>query len=306
MRALKKNKDERYANAKEMRADLKAVFGYRLPALSTDDSSGQIVLPAPEVHNAPTLAADSGSALIKRSVTSDGTEITIPVTSTRRTVAGVVAAIALMGIGAAIFFVTSSHDKKTIADPQADTSASATAAKASAPPIVADPQPSTPASIVTPTSTTNVRGNARGTTTAKTTASSAVAPSASVAIASAAPPASTSSAPPFNPSSSNVVMSRLSTERVQRGAVSAAMSRIAPRLTECYQMELRNLGQPKGGSAEIQLSVDPSGKMQGSVLASGHAEFARCAQGALAGLSVAGSAVEPQGGTATQWLTLNP
>lgn len=127
MRALKKLREDRYQTAKEMRRDLRGVFGYRpnsvpdesgarLPAaapLASDASSAATVVFSPDVQRVPdggaTLHAPTASAKndadFAPKQTSDGTELTLPVTSTHRYV-GVIVAVAaaalLVGAGSMV------------------------------------------------------------------------------------------------------------------------------------------------------------------------------------------------------------
>jgi serine/threonine protein kinase len=296
LRALRKDREARYQSAREMRADLRAVFGYRSPIVSSsDDSSAQIVMPPADAHSAPTIAAD---VPMKRTMTSDGTEITIPVTSTRRTLAGLVALVAVGAVVVIGGLMMSKRETKSGGDPPPEVSVSASAAASAVASASVNPPTLVPLSTTTSVSTAP-RGTTRPTSTTKATATT----SATV-VASAPPPEQP--APSYNPSAANVVLRGLTTERVAKAPISAMMAGVVPRLTECYQLELRTLGKPVGGSAQIQMSFDGSGKMQPLVMAQDHPQFARCAQGVLGGLRAPPNAVEPEGGTATQWLGLNP
>jgi serine/threonine-protein kinase len=308
MRAMMKNRDERYQTAKEMRADLRAVFGYRSHAVSTSDDSsgsGMIALRSdPEMQNAPTISAADGIAS-KRTITSDGTEISIPVTSTRRAVAGVLAVIAVIA-AIVVVFVMSSRST-TSGGGEAPAESASTSASASATPSVTV----VATTNATPSASARSVDRSRAVPTSMTRTSSTSPATAATSSASAAPsataaPPATASGPPYNPAAANVALLGLTTERVAKDAVRAKMVSLAPRLTECYQMSLRMLGAPVAGSAEIHVSIDPAGKWQAFVNAPKHPEFARCAQAIVGAQSVPSSAVESGGGNATQWLALNP
>jgi hypothetical protein len=128
-------------------------------------------------------------------------------------------------------------------------------------------------------------------------------PSAAAAPSAAPPPPA---GPPYNPASANVALGALTSERVSKDAVRTVLGPLVPRLTQCYQDALRMAGAPVAGTAEIQMSVDPSGTIVAVVSAPKHPEFQRCAALAIRGARVAPSAVESGGGTATQSLALNP
>jgi hypothetical protein len=119
-------------------------------------------------------------------------------------------------------------------------------------------------------------------------------------------PSPASAGPPYNPASASVALGALTSERVSKDAVRGVLGPLVPRLTQCYQDALRMAGAPVPGTAEIQMSVDPSGSIVAVVSAPKHHEFQRCASLVIRGTRVAPSAVESGGGTATQWLALNP
>jgi len=66
------------------------------------------------------------------------------------------------------------------------------------------------------------------------------------------------------------------------------------------------VGAPVGGNAEIQMSVDGSGRVVSVVIARQLPPFQRCASQLLSGMTIPASTVESGGGTATQILKLNP
>jgi hypothetical protein len=109
LRALKKSRDERYQSAKDMRRDLRGVFGYR-PLSQGDDSGAHLPAVAPNAApgavdatsaativyaegNAPTEPGPSGDFAPKG--TSDGTEVTLPIPVAHRYLGAIVAVAAL-------------------------------------------------------------------------------------------------------------------------------------------------------------------------------------------------------------------
>jgi serine/threonine-protein kinase len=302
LKALRKSASDRYQTAKEMRADLRAVFGYRAPMQSTE-SSGEIVVPRsdPEIHNAATIVA---GAEPKRSATSDGTEISIPVHSTRRALAGVLAAIAaltLLGVG--IFFGTA---KKTDG---AATSASAANANATTTTTTTGTAIATVTATATDTATTTTTTHATANTRLPPGTRVATSPAhadPSVAASGPPPPASTAAPSNYNPAGANVALGSVTTERVTKDAIRGVMGPLVPRLTQCYQDALRTAGAPIAGTAGIQMSIDASGSIVSIVDAPKLPELQRCAATVMRGARIAPTAVESGGGIATQWLVLNP
>ncbi|MBS2016981.1 MAG: serine/threonine protein kinase [Deltaproteobacteria bacterium] len=346
-RAMQKPREARYQTAKEMRTDLRNVFGYRQQSTSGEESGPWIPF-APQSH--PGMQ-DAGSVRAMRSVpdagvaetlvapvasaprndfspkaTSDGTALPPRSSSSAKWIPMVVvAALALVvGIVVSVVLVVkgrSKDDGKGTASSASPATPSSTAASPGS--VVATTDPPSPTSTSTlatanPTSTSSpsVPSTKHGTTAvASAPRSPASAKGAPSQAASAPPPppsapsaAPTAPAAPFNPASAHVVLGGLFVQRVDRSAMQSKMSSVAPSLSECYRTALRMAGAPVPGSAEIQISIDDRGRMMPVVLAAKHPEFARCAQGVLAGQSVPVSALEggTSGATATQSLTLVP
>ena len=170
LRALKKSRDDRYQTAKEMRRDLRGVFGYR-PASPTDESGAHLPAaptraPAPagvDASSAATIVysdehaatepggcAARGPANVAGDVdfsskgTSDGTEVTLPIPVAQRYLGAIVAiagAALLLGAGAVVLVNRSgdAHDTAKAASSASATNASATGAP---PAVAAAAQPS--------------------------------------------------------------------------------------------------------------------------------------------------------------------
>jgi serine/threonine-protein kinase len=365
LRAMRKNRDERYATAKEMRAELRALFGTeaesgaRLPPVRPGRPDG----PGREsgralVESAPTLegsVAAPAQGDFGPKPSSGGGELALPVTS-GRTLAAILGGCAgvLIAGGALAFLATratggegaggassGARPSGLVAEPGSTTGAgpaesavlgegagAGAGSGAALDPHAAQPVGSPSANALRPAEHpghNRPRGGQSSSTAAiPATPAPASAPSAHAPpspagpAAHASPPAGPSatvapgpsavpaSSAPYRPSAANVTLGTLTTERVDRATVSARMSQIVPKLTECYRFELVALGAPLAGTAQIALSIDEQGAIQPIVTAARHPQFARCAQQALAGQRVPKSAVEAGGGTASQWLTLNP
>jgi serine/threonine-protein kinase len=163
LRALKKSRDERYQSAKEMRRDLRGVFGYR-PQSQTDESGAH--LPATEAapraadtSNVATLvlseenaATEPGGMRFSGPVsdgshgsrgadfsskqTSDGTEVTLPMPVASRYLGAIVAVAGvalLLGAGAVLLMTRADTSKEA---KQASTGATLASAPSSS---AADP-----------------------------------------------------------------------------------------------------------------------------------------------------------------------
>jgi serine/threonine-protein kinase len=365
LRALKKPREERYQSAKAMRRDLRGVFGYRPQSLTEESANLPAVNPSSaDLSSAPTVVhtdvpagASSGAALSAASPiaahaavsakqlardpdgpdfgpkqTSDGTELTVPVTSPRYlgAIVGVAALALLVGGGAVAFFGRSSGASPgtPLAGASAPSGASlvpsAELALGGAVPLVGTALP--PLAVGAPSGAAR-RGLAgarpsAAAPVASTRGASPLAPQGAASVA-ANPPitpgvaasagggaagAASAGAPPYDPAGAYVAFGAIAHERVREDVIRRKMSDLAPRLSGCYRDALMMAGAPVPGSAEIHMSIDDAGNMTAIVSAPKHPSFARCAQQVLAGQKVPVSALESGegGANATQWLTLRP
>ena len=126
LRALKKSRDERYQSAKDMRRDLRGVFGYR-PLSQGDESGAHLPAVAPGVvdvtsaativyaeEHAPTEPGPMGDFAPKG--TSDGTEVTLPIRNAHRylgAIVGVAALALLLGAGALVMATRNGEARAT-------------------------------------------------------------------------------------------------------------------------------------------------------------------------------------------------
>ena len=110
----------------------------------------------------------------------------------------------------------------------------------------------------------------------------------------------------YKPSNALVSFQTLSVERVQRDAVQRKMSELAPRLNDCYRDALFMVGSPVGGTANIDMSIDPAGHVVAVVTAPQLPAFQRCASRLVSALSIPPASIESGGGTAAQALKLTP
>jgi len=84
------------------------------------------------------------------------------------------------------------------------------------------------------------------------------------------------------------------------------MGELASKLNGCYRDALYMAGAPVGGTASINMSIDPSGKVVSVVTAPQLPPFQRCVALLTSNMTVSSAAVDPAGGTAEQILKLNP
>ncbi len=343
MRALLKPREERYQTAKDMRRDLRGVFGYRASGAieesgrhlaaragptSDPDISGAATLILADVATAPTeqMPASDTQPDFAAKQTSDGTELTVGTPPKRRRLGALIAVAALATgalIASVIFFRTrvDTPKEKATANATASTTASAgpVAVGSTSPPESESLPPlagSSAPSVVSP-----VAGKHGVVTSGKHVAApSTKGATAAVAPGGAPPPASaggasSAAAPPtaggaaYNPAGAHVSLGHLTCMRVKDDVIARKMSEILPRLSECYRNELMMLGAPVGGSAEIHLSIDDKGNVTPFVNSAKHPGFQRCAASTLVGQRVPVSALvgdTSQGATVTQSLSLQP
>ncbi|HSO34874.1 MAG TPA: hypothetical protein VLT33_20235, partial [Labilithrix sp.] len=251
--------------------------------------------------------------------TSDGTEVTVPMSVGSRYLGlfVAVAALALVVGGVGVFlFARSTGAPEASASPSASVAVpAASISLGNLPPTVAEPDPRTAPLDVASAAASASAAPRHGAPVTKAGAPplSAAARSTPAASSAAAPVATTSAAPAapqpeYNSASAYVALGALSHAGVRDDALRKKMGEILPKLSECYRSALMIAAAPIGGSAEIHMSIDDKGAITAIVNAPKLPQFARCVQGTLAGQRVAASALESGSGgaTASQWLTLHP
>ena len=146
LRALKKSRDERYQSAKEMRRDLRGVFGYR-PMSIPDESGAHLPAVAPrpagldlDVSSAPTVVQTAEAAAMSADFapkeTSDGTELTVPLVGGHRHLGAILAvAILALLVGAGAVLYMAKRGPSDAERAAASASASASAALAANAPL---------------------------------------------------------------------------------------------------------------------------------------------------------------------------
>jgi serine/threonine protein kinase len=206
LRALKKSRDDRYQSAKDMRRDLRGVFGYR-PASQTDESGAHLpaVAPAPATaagggidasaaatiiysdehaatepgemrlspfaSDSPMKSARSGGGGVDFSSkgTSDGTELTLPIPVAHRYLGAIVAIAGvalLLGAGAVLLASRRGDARDTT---KTASSAGASGAGASGAPLGAAGEGSTAAAETAPGASSAAAATGAGTAAASPT-----------------------------------------------------------------------------------------------------------------------------------------
>ena len=356
LRALEKSRDDRYQTARDMRRDLRGVFGDRPQSLT--DESGAHLLAAPpgrdglDVSSARTLVQGETSTLrlgadgtpaslpipipistptptptptradvdFTSKHTSDGTEVTVPMSAGSRYL-GLVAAVAVVallvgGLGVLAIARSGSVDAAHAATlPSASPEGSVVLGNL--PPGTAEPSPLVePLALASASASASGSGSARrgspapkaGPPPAPIVAARAATTSAAIAPTAATTPPAAAAPPDYNPASAYVALGTLSPSGVREDAMRRKMGELLPKLSGCYRDALTMAASPIGGSAEIHMSIDDKGAIIPIVTAPKLPQFARCAQGVLSGQRIAANAVEggSSGATASQWLTLHP
>jgi serine/threonine-protein kinase len=283
LRAMRKDPADRYASAKEMRAELRAAIG--APASLPDVGAVESTRPPVDSHAACVADVD-----------------VVPLVSPRRSIGLAVGALVIAALSTWGIARWQGHEPaKAVATVAAvDTGAEALGSPAPtaspAAPTTAPPPPS-PSASATPVK----RGLARsavGATGARL-----------LSRASSSSPSSRSPASPvtgYNPNHALVSLGRLTTERVEHDAVQRKLAELVPRFNDCYRDALFVAGAPVRSTATIHLSVDPEGHVTAVVGAAELPPFARCVGRILTPLSLPVSAVESGGGVADQTVALVP
>jgi eukaryotic-like serine/threonine-protein kinase len=349
MRALRKDPKDRFSTAKEMRTELRAIFG---GPTSGDTSSSAHVPSAREVtESAPTLNDGTQTQQFAYRATEvdsvpgpspvDPTPaphaaarpepVRLPVDSSRRMVAfGLLALLGAAGIAliASNRISSSRKDDDQPSSPtgmvQGTTSDIATGAIITPAPTLSGGETPGPLPTGLPTAhrpaSTSTSVLPRPTTTTPTTTTT-TAPPPPLPTTSAAPPPPTPPPPPlptaptppapaptteYRPTNASVTVLPLIAERVQKDVLERKIGGLMPQINGCYRDALIIAGNPVGGTATINMSVDPSGKVVSVVTSPQLPPFQRCVAMIVGSITIASSAVDPAGGHAEQILKLNP
>jgi serine/threonine-protein kinase len=326
LRALRKTPAERYASAREMRAELRPVAEYgprstdpgvRVQVLTESPSS--VNAATVEMQTAPRMPGSDEVAIAKP--TFAGTTSAVPGLPRRRrglVVAGALLAWGLVG-GAAITAVVhlrSGASGSAAADAAPGAAPSVTSAEAPPPqedllppleaplPPAHGPAPSAAARASgTRPAGPPASGHATATTTATTTptttpTATTTATATATATATSTPPAAVLPDPTFDPERAYVEVGIINGQGVRDRAVRGALHGVG--LAQCYRSALRAHGSRATGVASLNLSFDETGLAR-TAIATG-ADFlpglTRCLQTVASGVRVDRSQVDSAGGVA--------
>jgi hypothetical protein len=316
---MRKPLDQRYASARDMRADVRAALEGRAPQQSVPDIPSVTVRAAePATAHAATVpmpavaGARTGDETHPKPTLS-GTAVPIAGRNGRvATVAVVATAVGLGVAGLLLLRAKAGHDPRPaiVAEPSSAPSTAITSL--SPPPIdtdVPDLEPATSASgrhdparsLHAPVAATSAHTSPSGAPVAGATVPAVSSPPTGSgpppgALTGTAPAAAVD--PAFDPSHAYVEVGLVNAQGVRESAVRAALRGTG--LAGCYRSALRGRGARATGVATLNLSIDENGAAR-SAIAVG-ADFlpglARCVQGAAAGVRVPKSQVDSGGGTA--------
>jgi serine/threonine protein kinase len=342
LKAMRKRREERYASAREMRNDLRAVRDQArggLPGFVPAEPSNPLisVAIAPTAHDliAPTGSAPGIDPREPRTIataTAAGVAVSAVARPRRALVARIAAGAMLAGIAVGLVVVgVGSRSAKEGAtkegaagNPKADSPplelVATTPPAVELAPLLPVDQPSpggtaTPGVHVSPSAKNHLGRpavSAPPTSPAVThppaasVAPPAVAPAAApapVAPPPAAAAAPAPSEPAYDPSQATVDVGSVTPSNVNGDAVRAAVRGLP--LTNCYRDALRARGRRAFGSATLNLSIDDYGKVSGAILTGADwlPEMSRCVQGSASGIRLRAGAVSAGGGTAEVWLS---
>jgi serine/threonine-protein kinase len=340
LRALRKERQDRYPGAREMRAELRAVVG-------GGPVDARVAEPPPPVQVVTEASASTSAETVRFGVPEHGTppvqaEPTKPTlvgtTSSvprprkpRRFVAVVASAGLVLGLVSVAIVARRHH-------PAAQPSSADEARRAAefagvAPPTdiaplapldplgpSASPSPVPPGpraqaqSKPTPAPPSAKGGGARSASAPNATAAPAIAATPAPAPVPAAPPPPPPVAalptpapvdtpdPSFDPDHGYVDVGLINGQGVRENAVRGVLHGAG--LSACYKTALRAKGSRATGVATLSLSFDESGTIRSAILTDGGflPGLTRCVQGAAVGLHVASSQVDSGGGTAEVFL----
>jgi tRNA A-37 threonylcarbamoyl transferase component Bud32 len=297
LRALEKRPEDRFASAREMRAELRVVAETGGMPVATESRSGRVVrtVPDPAAHAATVVATPVVGAL----GVPDVSMREIPGLATRRR--GLVMALLLaLGLCATLVVVgvTGSRSHATSAgEPSGGASSSDTTQQ----PLMALAEDS--ARVASPPGSHLTKGKtgvlppALLASAARAPASPSAgaeppSPASTSAAASAPPPPDTASESPVDVENAYVEIGIVNTTNVRERAVRAGLQTLV--LGECYRSALRSSGARIEGVGELDLSFGDDGTVRTAVLTGvpAPAGMKRCIQNRAGGMHVSDRAVE--------------
>ncbi len=328
LRAIRKFREERYASARDMRAELRSVAEGQPAAMgprATGEPRFQVMTESPASVNAATvqmpLARPIARALDESPVkpTLVGTTTAIPGLPRARRWPMVLAGLGFTAVGAVAVVVTAlvrtrPHSVAVTAPwPGASSSTPASPEpdeKTALPDLTAADEPTSHAAVLSHGST-RTKSSASAKPAAGAAATAGATPTATLtstptANATATPTPISTGIPPlpqpldptFDAERAYVEVGLINVEGVRERAIRGAMHGAG--LTQCYKAALKTRGARATGVATMNLSLDENGLARSAIVTG--ADFlpglARCLQGASSGLQVAKSQIDSGGGVA--------
>ncbi|MGO8994447.1 MAG: serine/threonine-protein kinase [Polyangiaceae bacterium] len=324
LKAMRKRKEERYASARDMRNDLRAVRDQVrgvIPGLVPAEPSSPFLGVAPTIHDLAPPTSSTPNLEANRVGTATGLAVSAVARPRRAWVAGIALAATLLGAG--LTFAIASRVRGGHGGDRAVALSAAPGSSASSEPPTVDLAPLLPAGGgASPEPAGSHQGDRpshggsghshaphNAATAPQAAPGAAVAtaapppPVAAVPAANAAPPPQVPDTPSYDPAQASVDVGSVTPNNVNGDAVRAAVRGVA--LTTCYRNALRARGRRAFGSATLSLSIDGSGKVSGAILTGADwlPEMTRCVQGSTMGMQLRPGSVEQSGGTAEVWLS---
>jgi serine/threonine protein kinase len=308
LKAMRKRPEDRYATARDMRSDLRAVLDQArgLPPRAPDAS-----VPSLDAANmVPVSAASAPRLEAPRVGTATGMSVTADQGRPRAWLAGValVAVLAGVAVGAVVVIRGGSKSADHLAAITPGTPAVAPSVDLTPIAPLASIEPANTAPPINGSPSHGRAGKASPAPPPVTPRATPVAPTHAPPPTPAAPiaPAPAPAAPDtpqYDPSGASVDVGSVTPSNVNGDAVRAAMR--GANFTQCYRNALRARGQRAFGSATLNLSIDETGRVSGAILTGADwlPEVTRCVQGNASGVQLRAGAVESGGGTAEVWLS---
>jgi serine/threonine-protein kinase len=319
LRALRKQREDRYPGAREMRADLRAVLDGRAPDAPESAPAVQVVTEASASTNAATVRFAAPAIAEVPKATLIGTASTAPGghKPRRRIAVGAIAG-AVGFVGALLLLLLNRpHPAASVASTAEGPSE---APSTNVAPLV-DVAPLAPLDALRASASPGgmrMPGSSKAVATAsggkgvvvKTPAPSAT-PAASttpapapppVAVVAPTPPPAETADPSFDPDHGYVEVGLINGQGVRDSAVRGALHGTG--ISACYKSALRAKGARATGVATLSLSFDEGGAARSAIVTGGDflPGLTRCVQGSTAGLHVPSSQVDSGGGTAEVFL----
>jgi serine/threonine-protein kinase len=302
LKAMRKRPEDRYATARDMRSDLRAVLDQ---ARGTGPRPPEISSPSLDLLPASTPRLDAN-----RVATATGLSVTPQAGRPRAWVAGVAFVAVLVGVGVGAIIVTRgtrSGEPLAVVAPAGPSLAPAVDLSPIAPLASIEPATSLPSASPSPRARAVkpplASAPAHAPSAVHIPVASAAPPPADVPVTTPAPQPVAPDSPSYDPSKATVEVGSVTPSNVNGDAVRSAMR--AANFTTCYRNALRARGQRAFGSATLNLSIDESGRVAGAILTGADwlPEMTRCVQGGASGVQLRPGAVESGGGTAEVWLS---